>query len=146
VAPSAHYGADIPLEVGALSLPQLVQMLRHLPVDLTFVDETDTVRFYSESLLGRIFARTPSVVGRKVQNCHPPRSVHVVNAILEGFRAGTRSSAAFWITLNWQFVHIRCLAVRDPQGKYLGALEMVQDVTEIRSLKGQRRPLDDESQ
>jgi hypothetical protein len=134
------------LEVGALSLPQLTQMLRHLPVDLTFVDETDTVRFYSESSEGRIFSRTPSVIGRKVQNCHPPKSVHVVNAILEGFRAGTRSSAAFWITLGAQFVHIRYFAVRDPQGKYLGALEMVQDVTGIRALEGQHRLLDDETQ
>jgi hypothetical protein len=144
--PSIAYGGDIPLEVGALSLPQLTQMLRHLPVDLTFVDETDAVRFYSESSEGRIFARTPSVIGRKVQNCHPPKSVHIVNAILDGFRAGTRSSAAFWITLGGRFVHIRYFAVRDPQGVYLGALEMVQDVTGIRALEGQHRLLDEESE
>ena len=134
--PVGYQGGDISLEVGSLSPLQLAQMLRHLPVDLTFVDETDTVRFYSESLHGRIFARTPSVIGRKVQNCHPPTSVHIVNAILEGFRAGRRSSASFWITLNERFVHIRYFAVRDPEGSYLGALEMVQDVTEIRALEG----------
>jgi len=114
-------------------------------VDLTFVDETDSVRFYSESILGRIFTRTPSVIGRKVQNCHPPASVHVVNAILEGFRAGTRDSAEFWITLNDKFVHIRYFAVRDSDGTYMGALEMVQDVTGIRALEGQKRLLDEET-
>jgi len=145
VRPATNYAEGIALEVGTLTLRQLTRLFRHLPVDLTFVDETDSVRFYSESILGRIFTRTPSVIGRKVQNCHPPASVHVVNAILEGFRAGTRDSAEFWITLNDKFVHIRYFAVRDSDGTYMGALEMVQDVTGIRALEGQKRLLDEET-
>jgi len=139
----AYLGGEMPLEVCALTLEQLTQLFRHLPVDLTFVDEKDTVRIYSESILGRVFTRTPSVIGRKVQNCHPPASVHVVNRILEDFRAGTRESASFWITLHDRFLYIRYFAVHDAAGAYMGTLEVVQDVTEIRGLEGQRRLLDD---
>jgi DUF438 domain-containing protein len=141
-AGAVAYAGDIPLDVGALSPVQLAGLFRHLPLDMTFVDETDTVRFYSESILGRIFVRTPSVIGRKVQNCHPPKSVHVVNRILEDFRAGTGNMAEFWITFEGRFVHIRYFAVRDEDNTYLGALETVQDVTGIRALQGEKRLLD----
>ncbi len=128
------------LQTGQLTLEQLNLLLTHLPVDLSFVDETDTVRFYSEGP-ERIFPRSPAVIGRKVQNCHPPKSVHLVQDILEAFRAGTQSTAQFWITLGGRFLHIRYFAVRDAQGAYRGCLEVSQDVTEIRALQGERRLL-----
>ncbi len=142
--PTATAYGELALEVGSLSPQQVDLLLRNLPVDVTFVDETDTVRFYSESVHGRIFVRTPSVIGRRVQNCHPPKSLHIVEAILDGFREGSRDSAAFWITLNDRFLHITYYAMRDDQGTYKGALEVTQDVTDIRALEGEKRLLDDE--
>jgi DUF438 domain-containing protein len=109
-------------------------------VDASFVDEDDTVRFCSEGP-ARIFPRSPAAIGRKVQSCHPPKSVHVVQAILDSFRAGTRSVAEFWIQIQGRFVHIRYLAVRDAQGRYRGCLEVTQDVTAIRRLPGEQRLL-----
>ncbi|NLE77116.1 MAG: DUF438 domain-containing protein, partial [Chloroflexi bacterium] len=91
----------------------------------------------------RIFSRTPAVIGRKVQKCHPPTSVHRVQQIVDGFRAGRRDVAEFWIQMRGRFIHIRYLAVRDDEGRYQGALEMVQDVTGIRALEGERRLLDE---
>ena len=129
------------LETGALT-PELVNLvLKHLPLDLSFVDENDEVRYYSDSA-ERIFSRSPAVIGRKVQNCHPPASVHIVEAILKAFKAGTRDVAQFWITIRGRFLHIRYFAVRDKDGIYKGCLEVSQDVTDIRALQGQRRLLD----
>jgi len=131
------------LDTGILGPEQIRLLFNHLPVDITFVDETDTVRFYSESILGRIFGRTPTVIGRKVQNCHPPASVHVVSRLLDEFRAGKRDVAAFWITLGGKFIHIQYLAVRDAQGSYRGVVEVVQDITPLRALAGEHRLLDE---
>jgi DUF438 domain-containing protein len=110
-------------------------------VDVSFVDEKDEVAYYSDAK-ERIFPRSPGVIGRKVENCHPPKSVHVVKKILEDFRAGRRDVAAFWIQMNGKFVHIRYFAVRDASGAYKGCLEVSQDVTEIRNLKGEKRLLE----
>jgi DUF438 domain-containing protein len=89
-----------------------------------------------------VFPRSPGVIGRKVQNCHPPASVHKVQAIIDAFRAGREETAEFWLTLDEQFLHIRYFAVRDAEGAYRGVLETVQNVTAIRALEGQRRLLD----
>jgi len=129
------------LKTGRLTLEQIDLMLRALPVDVSFVDENDTVLYYSEKK-DRIFTRVPGVIGRKVQNCHPVKSVNIVERILEAFRAGKKDTAEFWIQLAGRFIHIRYFAVRDEQGRYRGCLEVSQDVTEIRQLEGQRRLLD----
>ncbi len=139
-APAAASGGALPLHTGVLTLAQIDLMLRVLPVDVTFVDEHDEVRFYSEG--ERVFPRSPGVIGRKVQNCHPPASVHKVKQIVEAFRNGEQEAAEFWLTLEGRFVHIRYFAVRDEAGAYRGVVEMVQDVTDIRALQGQRRLLD----
>jgi DUF438 domain-containing protein len=136
--PSA--GSLLGLMTGELSLEQLNLLLTHLPVDLSFVDENDTVRFYSEG--ERIFPRSPAVIGRKVQNCHPPKSVHTVQEILDSFRAGKKDVAEFWIQLKGRFIHIRYFAIRDDGGAYRGCLEVSQDVTGIRELEGERRLLE----
>jgi DUF438 domain-containing protein len=128
------------LKTGDLTLDQLNLILTHLPVDRSFVDESDTVRFYSEGP-ERIFPRSPAIIGRKVQNCHPPDSVHVVQEILDSFRSGKQSLAEFWIQLQGKFIHIRYFAVRDRSGDYRGCLEVSQDVTAIRTLEGERRLL-----
>jgi DUF438 domain-containing protein len=129
------------LATGRLSPEQIDLMLTRLPVDISFVDENDTLVYYSATP-DRIFPRTPGVIGRKVQNCHPPKSLDVVERILKAFRAGRRDTAEFWIDLHGRFVHIRYFALRDAAGAYKGALEVSQDVTAIRALRGERRLLD----
>jgi DUF438 domain-containing protein len=120
----------------------LAAMLNTLPVELSFVDADDTVRYFSHENREKIFGRSRGAIGTKVQNCHPQKSVHLVNAILADFKAGRREVAEFWIELGGRFVHIRYFPVRDPGGTYLGCMEVVQDVTAIRALTGQKRLLD----
>ncbi|MDK2982247.1 MAG: uncharacterized protein PWQ55_2594 [Chloroflexota bacterium] len=131
-----------PLTTGDLTLPQINLMLTHLPVDVTFVDENDTVRYFSETPT-RIFKRTPAIIGRKVHNCHPPASVHKVVAIVEDFRSGRRDNAEFWIQMNGMFVHIQYFALRDADGNYRGTLEVSQELSHLRELQGEKRLLDD---
>jgi hypothetical protein len=125
---------------GALTFAQLRGLLGVLPVDLTFVDAEDRVRFFSEGP-SRIFARSKAILGRTVQNCHPPKSVSTVERILADFKAGRQSVAEFWIELGGKFVHIRYFAMRGDGGEYLGTLEVTQDLTPLRALSGERRLL-----
>ena len=133
---------QITLPTGNLSVQELIKIFSSLPVDLTFVDDKDIVRFYSESD-HRVFPRTNSVIGREVVNCHPPKSMHVVQKILDDFRSGTRDSADFWIDLHEKKIYIRYYALRENE-KYLGCLEVTQDITEIQKIDGQNRLLDQE--
>ncbi len=130
------------LDTGALTAQEVNLLLTHLPVDVTYVDKDDTVRFFSQGK-ERIFPRSPAIIGRKVQKCHPPASVHQVQRILDDFRAGRRDVAEFWIQMGEKLIHIRYFAVRDEQGAYQGTLEVTQDVTHIRALEGERRLLDE---
>lgn len=127
---------------GRLTVEELEAILNTLPVDITFVDKDDTVRYYSGSR-DRIFVRTPAVIGRKVQQCHPRKSLHIVNKILDDFKKGKRNVAEFWINFRGRFVHIRYFPVRNSKGDYLGCIEVTQDITEIHKLKGERRLLDE---
>jgi DUF438 domain-containing protein len=129
------------LDTGRMTPEQINLMLTHLPVDLTFVDETDRVAYYSEGP-ERIFPRSPAIIGREVRNCHPPKSVHLVNQILDAFKSGSRDTAEFWIELGGKFIYIRYFAVRDADGYYRGCLEVSQELTQIRKLEGQQRLLD----
>jgi hypothetical protein len=127
----------IQFETGQLTREELENFINGLPIDVTFVDATDSVRFFNQPE-HRVFPRTKAVIGRKVENCHPQKSVHVVRKILESFHEGTKDKAEFWITLNGAFLHIRYFAIRNAEGTYLGCAEMMQDITDIRALKGQR--------
>ncbi|MBN2378836.1 DUF438 domain-containing protein [candidate division WOR-3 bacterium] len=131
----------LPLSVGELTLEQIDVMLKALPVDISFVDENDEVRYYSATD-DRLFPRSPGVIGRKVQNCHPQKSVHIVEKILDEFRKGKKKSAEFWIQLQGRFIYIRYFALRDETGKYKGTLEVSQDISTIRHLEGEKRLLD----
>lgn len=131
----------VDLGTGALYAEQLILMLENLPVDITFVDENDEVRYFSGAK-HRIFPRSKAIIGRKVQNCHPPESVHVVNEIVDAFKSGEKDKADFWIQMKGMFIHIRYFALRDADGNYKGTIEVSQDATEIRALKGERRLLD----
>jgi len=138
---AAQSPAEMALDVGKLNLEQINLMLKNLPLDVTYVDENDKVRYYSQGL-ERIFPRSPAVIGRAVQNCHPPASVHVVEKILDSFKRKEKDQAEFWLTLKDRFIHIRYFAIYDRKGEYRGVVEVSQDVTDIRALKGQRRLLD----
>ena len=142
--PSAVYtslAGLIPLKTGALSAEQIDLLLTNLPVDITFVDENDQVRYFSQGK-ERIFTRTAAIIGRKVQYCHPPQSVHVVQKIIDDFKAGVNDVAEFWIQSQGLFVHIRYFALRDEAGQYKGVIEVSQNVTGIRALEGEKRLMD----
>jgi hypothetical protein len=128
-------------ETGSLSKDEVEGILDSLPVDVSFVDKDDRVKYFNKAEK-RIFVRTKAVIGRTVQLCHPQKSIHVVNRIVEAFKTGKKDSAEFWITLNDRLVHIRYFAVRDKNGKYLGTMEVTQDLTDIKKIEGQKRLLD----
>ncbi|MDH4213376.1 MAG: DUF438 domain-containing protein [Candidatus Thorarchaeota archaeon] len=130
----------IKFESGAMTREVLEAVLNTLPVDITFVDEKDQVRYFSQSS-ERIFVRSKSVIGREVRNCHPQKSVEKVEQILNDFRAGTRDKAEFWIRMGEALIYIRYFPVRDSEGKYLGCLEVTQNITEIQKLEGEKRLL-----
>ena len=116
-------------------------LLNALPVDITFVDEENKVQYFNKEGK-RLFARSRKIIGIKVQKCHPQKSIHVVNQILEDFRNNRRDSANFWIDLKGRKIYIRYFAVRDKEGKYLGCLEVTQDITDIQKITGEKRLLD----
>lgn len=130
---------DTPLDVttGKLTLEQINLIYQYMPVDFTFVDENDIVRFYTDTT-HRVFPRSKNIIGRKVENCHPATSVHIVMEIVEKFRNGSEDKAEFWIDTPKKFIYICYFAIRDKEGKFRGILEMMQDCTHIRSLQGSR--------
>ena len=132
----------IELKSGQLTAEQIVLVFSHLPVDITFVDENNKVRFFSTPK-ERIFHRTNAVIGRDVHNCHPKESVHVVEQIVEAFRAGKKDKADFWISMrNGKRVLIQYFAVRNEHNEYKGVIEVTQEISEIQRLEGDRRILD----
>lgn len=132
--------------LASLSTDTIRAMIDTLPVEVTFIDAGDVVRYFNKVYEKKIFPRTLSVVGRRVQQCHPPKSVHLVNKIIGEMKAGSRDSAAFWIPFGEQremLLHISYHAVRGPDGAYLGCVEMTHDIAPYRALEGQSRTLTD---
>ncbi len=136
----AAAGGRIQMPTGSFSLEELIAAFGTLPFDLTFVDKDDTVRYFSPGK-ERIFDRSRAILGRKVQYCHPPKSVHIVNQIVKDFKTGKQDRARFWINMRGRLIYICYYAVRDAQGGYMGTLEVTQDLTEVRALEGERRLL-----
>ncbi|MBI9036292.1 MAG: DUF438 domain-containing protein [Bacteroidales bacterium] len=130
----------IDLETGKVSIEQLIQIFNHMPADVSFIDQHDEVRFYSDPP-HRIFPRSKAVIGRKVHNCHPPESVAIVEELLESFKKGEKNHEWFWIQMQGKFLLIRYYAVRNAKGEYMGTIEVSEDITEIRKLDGQKRLL-----
>jgi len=128
-------------ETGSLSEDEIEAILNALPIDISFVDANDAVKYFNKAEK-RIFVRTKAVIGRKVQLCHPQKSVHIVNKILEAFKTGKKDVAEFWITMNNRLIHIRYFAVRDKNRKYLGTMEVTQDLTDLKKIEGEKRLLD----
>ena len=136
-----EFSGEVDLKTGTLSAEQIRLVFNHLPVDITYVDENNQVKFFSTPEK-RIFRRTNSIIGRDVKNCHPHESVHVVEQIVEAFRKGEKDKASFWIQMKGEFILIQYFAVRDEQGNYKGVVEVSQEITEIRNLQGEKRLLD----
>ncbi len=128
-------------DAGSLTKDEIEGILDSLPVDISFIDREDSVKYFNKAEK-RIFVRTKAVIGRKVQLCHPEKSVQIVNRIIEAFKAGKKDVAEFWITLGGRLVHIRYFAVRDKNGRYLGTMEMTQDLTDLKKVEGEKRLLD----
>jgi uncharacterized protein len=136
---SADAGS-INLPSGKFTVEELQAVLNSLPVDLTFVDKNDKVKYFTQGR-ERIFDRNRAILGRDVRMCHPPSSVHVVEQILQDFKSGKEESCPFWINMQGKFIHIEYFALRNDQGEYLGTLEVSQDLTEKRKLSGEQRIL-----
>jgi uncharacterized protein len=126
------------LPSGVLNVDEMVGMLNTLPFDMTFVDKDDTVKYFSQGK-ERVFARTKAIIGRKVSNCHPPASVHIVENIVADLKSGKKDHEDFWINMGEKFVYIRYFAVRDEKGEYLGVLEVTQDIKPIQEIEGEKR-------
>jgi DUF438 domain-containing protein len=137
---SSQAGA-INLDVGAITPEQINLIFKHMPFDVTYVDENDEVRYYNKGE-DRVFPRSAGIIGRQVKYCHPPKSVHIVEKIVDAFKSGERNEANFWINFKDKFVYIQYFAVRDNNGNYKGVLEITYDAKTVRSLEGEQRLLD----
>ncbi len=133
--------AVLNFETGLMTLKQAMMLLNHLPVDITMIDENDRVCFFSNPK-ERFFPRSKAIIGRTVQNCHPPESVHVVDDLVKAFKSGEKDSESFWIQMKGRFVLIQYFALRDEDNAYKGCIEVSQDVTDIRKLNGEKRLMD----
>ncbi|MCX7973696.1 MAG: DUF438 domain-containing protein [Candidatus Aminicenantes bacterium] len=131
---------DWEVDIGFLSPREISEIFKTLPLEVSFIDQDDRVKFFSKN--HQIFARSKSVIGRPVQFCHPPKSVYLVERILKAFKEGKRDLAEFWLNFGGRIIYIRYFPVRDDQGNYLGTIEVVQDVTAIKKLEGEKRLLD----
>jgi PAS domain S-box-containing protein len=132
--------AAILFESGSMKRDELEAILDTVPFDLTFVDAEDRVVYFNQSP-ERIFPRKKGVLGKKVQQCHPEKSVHLVTQIVDDFKSGTRDKAEFWIPLGERLVYIRYFPVKDKEGRYLGCLEVSQDIAGIKEISGEKRLL-----
>ena len=129
------------LDTGAITPDEINLIFKHLPFDVTYVDEFDKVRYFNKGE-ERVFPRSPGIIGREVRLCHPPKSVHVVQQIVTAFRSGEKDSAEFWIDMGGKMIFIQYFAVRDDAGNYRGVIEVTSDITHVRSLEGEQRLLD----
>jgi hypothetical protein len=138
---SSDLNGRVNLGTGFLTTDQLILLLNNLTVDITYIDQNDEVQYFSGGK-ERIFPRSNAIISRKVQNCHPPESVHIVNEIINAFRNGLKDHADFWIQMKDRIIYIRYFALRDEKGEYKGTIEVSQDVTSIRLLQGEKRLLE----
>ena len=133
-------GGNIQLPSGGFTAEELLAILNTVPVDMTFVDRNDKVKYFTQGT-ERIFQRNRAILNRDVRHCHPPASAHIVDKILEDFKSGKQTRAPFWINLGGKFIHIEYFALRNEKGEYLGTLEVSQNLTDYRALEGEQRIL-----
>jgi DUF438 domain-containing protein len=129
---------SVSFDAGELTPVELNSILNTIPFDMTFIDKNGLVKYFTQGS-ERIFDRPKTIIGRHVNNCHPPQSVHIVEEIVKSFKDGTKDHEDFWINMQKAFVHIRYYAIRDKEGEYLGTLEVTQDIKPLRDLQGEKR-------
>jgi len=137
---SQKSGSHIQLPSGSFSAEEIMTILNTLPVDITFVDKDDKVKYFSQSA-ERIFQRNRAILNRDVRHCHPPASAHIVDKIIDDFKSGRQNSAPFWINMGGKMIHIEYFALRNDKGEYLGTLEVSHNITPYRELEGEQRIL-----
>jgi DUF438 domain-containing protein len=130
--------AVVKLGTGVLKVRELEAMLNVLPVDISFIDKDNVVKYFSQNK-EKIFPRTKAIIGRKVENCHPPASVPAVERVVDNLRSGRREHEDFWIRMKGMYVLIRYYAVRGTDGEFLGVLEVTQDIEPLRAIEGEKR-------
>ena len=132
--------AYVKFDTGYLMPEEIENIFNSIPGEVTFTDKDNIVRYFSKGD-ERIFTRTKAVIGRNVENCHPPASVHIVDKLVEDFRTGKKDSEDFWIRMGERFILIRFFAVRNKEGEFLGTLEFAQDIAPIQEITGEKRLL-----
>lgn len=137
-----NIGKDVQFDAGSLSTEEINSILNTIPLDMTFVDANDRVKYFTQGK-ERVFDRSKTIIGREVKNCHPPKSVHIVEKIVEDLRSGKIDHEDFWIKMGNMFVYIRYFAVRNAKGEFLGTLEVTQDIKSIKELEGEKRLMSD---
>ena len=138
---TAGSDSKVSFDAGSLTAQELNAILNTVPFDMTFVGDDNRVKYFTQGK-ERIFERPITIIGREVKNCHPPKSVHIVESIVEDLRSGRKDHEDFWLNIGERFVHIRYFAVRSKEGQYLGTLEVSQDIKPIRELEGEKRLVD----
>lgn len=141
---SLNINGAIPFDAGSLTPEEINSILNTLPLDMTFVDADDKVKYFTQGK-ERIFDRPKTIIGREVKNCHPPKSVHIVEQIVEDLKSGKKDNEDFWIKMGKVFVYIRYFAVRNKKGDFLGTLEITQNIKPITELEGEKRLRDEEA-
>lgn len=133
---------NVYFETGVMKAKEIELLFNHLPFDITFIDKNDVVKYFSHGK-ERIFPRTKAVIGRTVQNCHPPGSVHIVNEMVEAFKLGKKEHEDFWIKMKGMYVFIRYFAIRDENGDYMGSIEVTQNIKPLQNISGEKRLVTD---
>jgi len=139
-APESEIEGEISFEVGSLSKEEIEAIFNTLPVDITFVDKNDRVKYFSQAK-DRIFVRAKAIIGREVRHCHPEKSLEVVNKIVEDLKSGARDMAEFWIDLEGKLIYIQYFSVRNKDGEYLGCIEVSRDIAGLKKIEGEKRLL-----
>ena len=111
---------------GTLTVDQLDAMLNTMPMEVTFVDHEDINRYFNDG--EKVFKRPTTAIGRDVFSCHPPKVEPIVRGIIDSFRKGDRDNVAVWLEKQGRPFYVNYMAVRDKNKKYLGTLELVQDM------------------
>jgi uncharacterized protein len=129
----------VPLGSGALTPEQVRAVFDTLPLDITFVDDADVIRYYNQSPY-RVFGRRPEMLGMPVRDCHTEKGLPLLESMLAEFRSGERDMAEFWGERNGRQIYTRYFAVR-ADGRYVGCLEAVLDLTDLREIAGVKTEL-----
>ncbi len=124
-------GDDIDLETGFLRREEIINIFRHLPLELTYADSNDRVRFFTMSRLSKGFPRSKTIIGRKIGYCHPPRLEKYVMKNVELLKKQGLTSREFWTRMGERIIRVLIVGVRNDKGEYLGTLEIVEDMTDI---------------